>query len=79
MDITTHDLNSLAAKLDGLDLTAAERSLLDRIIDQSEGDGEVAGYADLSMKFVGDLSPTAQRLAYLHGCLACPHPTGGPG
>ena len=60
-------LNSLAAKLDGLDLTDEERALLDELLERAAGyEPEVAGFAmgDYSGLLSGaDLSPTGFKLA----------------
>ncbi len=69
MDGTDADtLNSLAAKLDGLDLTDAERDLLDQLIERAAGyEPEVEGFGFAASSYTGlksgaDLSATAFKL-----------------
>jgi hypothetical protein len=53
MDITTYDLNSLAAKLDALDPTATEKQILDGIIgivEKAQADVEVVGFSDIEVR-----------------------------
>lgn len=74
MDVTTADLESLANKLDSLELTEAERAALEAIIERAgSAEDEVTGFTDKLVKFPGILSPTAQILSDAHQCLACPH------
>ncbi len=46
MDVTPDQINSLASKLEGLDLTEAEQAILDSVLDRAAeaGEPEVAGY-----------------------------------
>jgi hypothetical protein len=46
MDITQHDIDSLAAKLAGADLSAGEQAALTALVELAEGtdDEEVAGF-----------------------------------
>jgi hypothetical protein len=45
MDITPADIQSLADKIDGLDLTESERSILDGILDRAQAtQDEVEGF-----------------------------------
>ena len=67
MDVTPEHLNTLAAKLDGLDLSNEERAILDAILVRAaaSGDPEVSGYytnqhAGLGSQFKVD--PGANRL-----------------
>jgi hypothetical protein len=68
--ITAADLNSLAAELDGLDLTDDEQAILNSIFERAEAAGhpEVAGYfvaCDRALRggwTYEQLTPTAQNL-----------------
>lgn len=66
-DTNADTLNSLAAKLDGLDLTDEERALLDELLERAASyEPEVAGFSfgDYTGLMSGaDLSPTGFRLA----------------
>lgn len=68
-DINDDDLKSLAAKLDGLDLNAAERAALDGVLDRAEAfEPDVEGFAFDAAQYTGqirsgaDLSGTALKL-----------------
>ena len=49
-DITRNNLDSLAAKLDGLDLTEAEATILTEILQRAAGTDEVSGFSGLDLK-----------------------------
>ena len=49
MEITAADLNALADKIDGLDLTDGERAILDAVVERATAD-EVGGF-DFSLNF----------------------------
>ncbi len=53
-DFTTDDIDSLAAKLDDLELTSGERAVLDALLDAAEAD--VDGFAV-------DAPPASERYA----------------
>jgi hypothetical protein len=53
MDITTEQLDALADKLDGLDLTDAEQAILDHVIERAAASAaaDVAGYVTIGNNF----------------------------
>lgn len=75
-EINPETLESLAAKLDGLDLTDAERAVLDRVLDRAasyepevEGFGMDMGFGEFKLASGADLSRTAFRLGSGSGIL----------
>ncbi len=66
--IDADTLNSLAAKIDGLELTDEERALFNRLVEQAAGyEPEVEGFGLTTTSYTGltsgaDLSPTAFKL-----------------
>ena len=73
MDLDQATLNSLAAKLDGLELTADEQAVLDGVLDRAAAyEPEVGGFS--MIKYGGDrsgadLSPTGFKLGRSFGAL----------
>ena len=67
-DVTSELLESLAAKLDSLDLTAEEQQVLDTIFERAEtGGDDVEGFAFSAGSYAGfksgaDLSRTALKI-----------------
>ena len=68
-EIGADDLNHLAAKLDGLDLSESERALLDELLERAaEYEPEVSGFGFDTSRYTGltsgaDLSSTSLKLA----------------
>ncbi len=68
MDIAAEQINSLAAKIDSLDLTDAERAILDEVFERARTtEPEVEGYYIRNADIFGavdasSLTPTARRL-----------------
>lgn len=70
IEITADALNSLGAKLEGLDLTETERAALDAVLARAEGaDAEVEGYGvvfEVETTFKGtdeELQAVGRRIA----------------
>ena len=73
IEVGPNTINSLAEKLSNLELTDAERYVLDRLIERAgQFEAEVAGFSD---RYTGaesgdDLSPSGRRIGQSAGFVA---------